>query len=66
MGAVMSVFIVTVQYPGRSVQDTKRYPTRRAAAHAAAVLATSLRPDGEQPIAVGIVVESEGGPPSAS
>jgi len=55
----MSVFIVTVQYPGRRVKGTDRYPTRRSAAHAAAVLTTSPGPDGKRPIAVGIVVETE-------
>jgi hypothetical protein len=54
---------VTVQYPGRRVKGTDRYPTRRSAAHAAAVLATSRGPDGKRPIAVGIVVETEVGSP---
>jgi hypothetical protein len=56
----LSVFIVTVKYSGQPVQDAATCKTRESAAHAAAqFLASSKRPDGELPVAVGIVVEPE-------
>jgi hypothetical protein len=56
----LSVFIVTVKYSGEPVKATAKCKTRASAAHAAAeLLASSKRPDGELPIAVGIVVEPE-------
>jgi hypothetical protein len=59
-GAWLSVFIVTVKYSGQPMQDAETYPTRESAAQAAAeLLASSARPDGELPVAVGIVVEPE-------
>jgi hypothetical protein len=59
-GACLSVFIVTVKYSGEPVRDAAKCDTRESAAHAAAeLLASSKRPDGELPVAVGIVVEPE-------
>ncbi len=54
------MFIVTVKYSGEPVKDAAKCKTRASAAHAAAeLLASSKRPDGELPIAVGIVVKHE-------
>jgi hypothetical protein len=59
-GACLSVFIVTVKYSGEPARDAAKCDTRELAAHAAAeLLASSKRPDGELPVAVGIVVERE-------
>jgi hypothetical protein len=56
----LSVFIVTVKYSGEPVRDAAKCKTRASAAHAAAeLLASSKRPDGELPVAVGIVVAPE-------
>ena len=63
--SLVSVFVVTVKYSGQRAQDVARCPTRRSAAHAAAVLAVSTRPDGKSPVSVGIVVESEAAQPIA-
>jgi len=59
-GACLSVFIVTVKYSGEPARDAAKCETRESAAHAAAeLISTSKRPDGELPVAVGIVVEPE-------
>jgi hypothetical protein len=56
----LSVFIVTVKYSGEPVKDAAKCNTRESAAHTAAeLLASSKGPDGELPVAVGIVVERE-------
>jgi|GraSoiStandDraft_39_1057311.scaffolds.fasta_scaffold1015009_1 hypothetical protein len=52
--SVVYVFTVTVKYSGQPGCDAGDYPTRELAAHAAAKLAATDRPDGERPVAVGI------------
>jgi hypothetical protein len=62
---VSDVFVVTVKYAGQEVQDVVRCPTRPVAAHTAAVVASSPRADGQRPVMVGIVVESQDTDPAA-
>jgi hypothetical protein len=60
---VSDVFRVIVRYAGQDVEDVVRCPTRRVAAHAAAELAASPRADGQRPVMIDIVVDSELGAP---
>jgi hypothetical protein len=48
------VFTVTVTYSGQPERNAGDYPTRDAAARAAARLATNTGPDGQRPVGVGI------------
>jgi hypothetical protein len=52
--SVVHVFTVTVKYSGQPERDVGDYPTRESAAHAAALLAASDRPDGRRPVSVGV------------
>ena len=51
---MVHVFIVTVKYSGQPERDAGDYPTRESAAHAAALLSASHRPDGKGPVSVGV------------
>lgn len=48
------MFSVTVKYRGQPGQTTGEYPTRKAAAHAAAKLVALSGPDGERPVGVAV------------
>jgi hypothetical protein len=48
------VFTVTVKYSGQPERDAGNYPSRDAAAHAAARLAATTGPDGQRPVGVSI------------
>jgi hypothetical protein len=60
---VSDVFRVIVRYAGQDVEDVVHYPTRRGTTHTAAELAASPRADGQRPVMIGIVVDSELGAP---
>jgi len=60
--AWVRMFSVTVKYPGQPGRIAGEYPTRRAAAHAAAQLVASHGPDGERPVGVAVQEVVSAGP----
>jgi hypothetical protein len=55
-------YVVTVKYPGQPARRVEGYSSRASAAHAAALLAASARPDGKRPVAVGVLESPERAP----
>jgi hypothetical protein len=56
---VVRVFTVSVKYSGQPERDAGHYPTRKQAAHAAALAAGIVGERGARPVKVG-VHESQG------
>ena len=57
------MFTVTVKYSGQPERHAGNYPSRDAAAHAAALLAATTGPDGQRPIGVGLHQSQRKPPP---
>lgn len=53
-GERLRVFTVTVKYSGQPERNAGDYPSRDAAARAAARLAATTGPDGQRPVGVSI------------
>jgi hypothetical protein len=60
---VVGGYVVTVKYPGQPPRRVEGYTTRRSAAHAAALLAVTARPDGKRPVVVGVAEMPDPAPP---